>query len=791
MIHEVILRGYAAHLPSGRSTLLLGTEDSYGLEQLHLTLGPGWEGYTVTATFVAGETRRRVLAGSDGTVTVPPEATASGLPRDRRIVFTGVVSGKRRISADLRYTVSRHSPADGEESAASPGLLDQILSQVNQSGTAVLASAVNYDANVKAVNHRGYNTEAPENTIPAYILSKKKGFRYVECDVSFTSDGVAVLLHDNTIDRTSNGTGSIASMTYADALRYDFGSWKSGNYAGTKIPTFDEFILTCKGLGLHPYIELKNGSSAQIAGLVKSVHGAGMKGKVTYISFSAAMLGYVRAEDSAARLGYLGDISAGSISAALGLKTAENEVFLNVRYTGATEANVALCLENGLPLEVWTVNSHRDIRNLNKYISGVTSDSLIAGKVLYEASMVYTATEAPSGSVMGIFLDKEVLSFESAASQTIYATLSPGYSAQDLVWSSSDETVVRVENGVVTPVSNGNATVTAAVGDVFAECQVTVNISTAAAEHTITRNLTGCTSSSDLTRITDGGSHTETLTAEQGYELETVTVTMAGADVTADCCAGGTVSIGAVTGNVVITAAAAEREADIPVELPAPAADYDFAAYDGSGTVANLGTGGSGYDAAVYANSGAAAAQADGIHFTGNASMRIPVALTKTTSATIAAVFSDFAGNTYNAQRIVCTDTDVTCFYWAKNHNSVCAKLANSGSSQPTIADSDLASVNSNRVHMNKSYFHLENLAERTVVVFTLDGTNITLYLNGVKMAWEDQSKMAANAAWLGLGNGMNTNGYNGDSMTACGLKIYDSALSDAQILSLSRQLRS
>ena len=121
-----------------------------------------------------------------------------------------------------------------------------------------------YDLNVKAINHRGFSTEAPENTIPAYIMSKNKGFTYVEADVSFTSDGVAVLLHDATIDRTSDGTGNISSMTYEYALQYDFGSWFSAEYAGVKIPTFTEFVTLCKRLGLHPYIELKsNGSYTQ------------------------------------------------------------------------------------------------------------------------------------------------------------------------------------------------------------------------------------------------------------------------------------------------------------------------------------------------------------------------------------------------------------------------------------------------------------------------------------------------------------------------------------------------
>jgi glycerophosphoryl diester phosphodiesterase len=152
---------------------------------------------------------------------------------------------------------------------------------------------LNYDANVLSVNHRGYSAEAPENTLPAYILSKKKGFNYVETDVCFTSDGIPVLLHDATIDRTSNGTGNINSMTYEQVRAYDFGSWKSSTYAGTKIPSLAEFLYLCKSIMLHPYIELKSSGAytqAQIQQIVDMVHSYGLKGKVSYISFSSDRL---------------------------------------------------------------------------------------------------------------------------------------------------------------------------------------------------------------------------------------------------------------------------------------------------------------------------------------------------------------------------------------------------------------------------------------------------------------------------------------------------------------------
>ena len=214
------------------------------------------------------------------------------------------------------------------------------------------ATMIDYDKNVHSVNHRGYSANAPENTIPAYILSKLMGFTYVEADVSFTSDGVAVLLHDATIDRTSNGSGSISDMTYAEVSEYDFGSWKSSAYAGTKIATFDEFIVLCKRIGLHPYIELKdngNYTTEQIQGLVATVKACGMAGKVTWISFNDTFLSYVKTADPTARLGYLasGNVSATMVSKAQALRSGENEVFLDTKYSNLTDSGVQLCIDAG------------------------------------------------------------------------------------------------------------------------------------------------------------------------------------------------------------------------------------------------------------------------------------------------------------------------------------------------------------------------------------------------------------------------------------------------------------
>ena len=225
---------------------------------------------------------------------------------------------------------------------------------------------------VKGVNHRGFNTEAPENTLPAFILSFKKGFKYVECDVAFTSDNVAVLLHDSTINRTSQ------------VSQYDFGSWLNSKYAGTKIPTLAEFLVLCRNLGLHPYIEIKsdtNYSQEQLQKIVDLVAAYGMKGNVTYISFSLSFLQSLKNIDSMARLGYLvQSVSSTTISDAKGLLTGFNEVFIDSSSYGSSV--VSLCKDAGLPLEAWTINNEATIKSIDSYISGVTSDSLVMEQIV-------------------------------------------------------------------------------------------------------------------------------------------------------------------------------------------------------------------------------------------------------------------------------------------------------------------------------------------------------------------------------------------------------------------------
>lgn len=249
-------------------------------------------------------------------------------------------------------------------------------------------AAIDYDKIVRSINHRGYCAEAPENTLAAYRLSKAMGFNYVEADISFTKDGVPVLSHDATINRCSNGTGSIAEMTYEQLRTYDFGSWKSADYAGEKMPNFKEFIRLCRSLGLHPYIELKsNGAytADQICMLVDIVKKYGMEGRVSWISFNIDFLRIVANHDHSARIGYLRvPDTDDKINYLKDIRNLGCEVFSDSSCDEITDDIIARLIKEDIPLEVWTVNDNKKLKDLNPYITGVTTDNLICGKTIYK-----------------------------------------------------------------------------------------------------------------------------------------------------------------------------------------------------------------------------------------------------------------------------------------------------------------------------------------------------------------------------------------------------------------------
>ncbi|NQW16628.1 MAG: hypothetical protein HQ478_04000 [Chloroflexi bacterium] len=124
------------------------------------------------------------------------------------------------------------------------------------------------------IAHRGDSASAPENTFTSFDLAIEKGFDNVELDVQLTSDGVPVVIHDATLDRTTDGTGPVSEISLADIRRLDAGGWKDPAFKGERIRTLEE-VLERYADKLRLHLELKSreqGLAEKVAPLLRA-HG--------------------------------------------------------------------------------------------------------------------------------------------------------------------------------------------------------------------------------------------------------------------------------------------------------------------------------------------------------------------------------------------------------------------------------------------------------------------------------------------------------------------------------------
>jgi glycerophosphoryl diester phosphodiesterase len=109
----------------------------------------------------------------------------------------------------------------------------------------------------RVVAHRGGGTLAPENTLAAIDVGAELGLKMIEFDAKLSADDVAFLLHDDSVNRTSNGRGAAARMRYAEIAALDAGSWHDARFAGAWMPTLGEVAARCAALGLAANVEIK------------------------------------------------------------------------------------------------------------------------------------------------------------------------------------------------------------------------------------------------------------------------------------------------------------------------------------------------------------------------------------------------------------------------------------------------------------------------------------------------------------------------------------------------------
>lgn len=119
----------------------------------------------------------------------------------------------------------------------------------------------------KVIGHRGACAYAPENTIESILTAAAMGTEWVELDVMLTRDSVPVIFHDDTLDRTTNGSGNLADHDWDDLKNLEAGSWFGDSFAGIKIPSLEDVleVIVDKGLGLNLEIKPTAGRERETA----------------------------------------------------------------------------------------------------------------------------------------------------------------------------------------------------------------------------------------------------------------------------------------------------------------------------------------------------------------------------------------------------------------------------------------------------------------------------------------------------------------------------------------------
>lgn len=113
------------------------------------------------------------------------------------------------------------------------------------------------DEELKIIAHRGFNIDYPENTLLAYKAALNASVDMLEIDVHLTKDQELVVIHDDKIDRTSNGSGYVKDYTLDELKSYDFGSWKDNTFQGTRIMNFGEVVKLVQAYDITLLIEIK------------------------------------------------------------------------------------------------------------------------------------------------------------------------------------------------------------------------------------------------------------------------------------------------------------------------------------------------------------------------------------------------------------------------------------------------------------------------------------------------------------------------------------------------------
>ena len=233
------------------------------------------------------------------------------------------------------------------------------------------------------IAHRGASAHAPENTLAAFALAADMHADSFELDCSPTRDGRIVVIHDDTLDRTTSGAGSVAELDFAAVRAVDAGGWKDARYAGERIPTLAEALALAVERRIGVYIEVKCRDSQSRAmrrrlarGVAETIDRADWAGHTVVQSFSPRLCAVMRAEAPYLRVALLGE--ARTAPAWLRLYARARWIGcagLNVQARDLTPARIRAIHRAGMTVAAWTVDDEADMLRLARWgVDGIITN---------------------------------------------------------------------------------------------------------------------------------------------------------------------------------------------------------------------------------------------------------------------------------------------------------------------------------------------------------------------------------------------------------------------------------
>lgn len=221
------------------------------------------------------------------------------------------------------------------------------------------------------IAHRGASGTCPENTLAAFRHAQALGADMIELDVQLARDGNVVVIHDWTLDRTTDGSGPVGARSLAELRALDAGAWFASAFGGERIPTLAEVLAEVR---IPVNVELKPlGDDGLEAAALAVVEMAGALPRVVFSSFELAALERLRARSRAASLAVLWETD--SMEEAIRHMERVDARALHLRKDAATPSALGAAARRAIPVRVWTVNEPNDFARLaSARVDGVFTD---------------------------------------------------------------------------------------------------------------------------------------------------------------------------------------------------------------------------------------------------------------------------------------------------------------------------------------------------------------------------------------------------------------------------------